>query len=287
MSTIKANVSATLGLLPLSVNVKSIVEAEKATSMSNVCVGTADAPHGPVKIQQINQCPDCKNDDKATHAKAKMVSKTELVLVPQAEIDAMSTEAKKYSEAMPITVHPADEVMASTIETGTAYYLEPATPAYAEIYALVAHEIRKNPDKVLVSMWAARTAPAMYRWTVKGDVIVIRQLAWPHQVQAAPSVPTTFNEAWESQADMFLASSAAEFDPDTYRDVRGEILSAYVASQTPQVTTIVEQSTVASKGIDVLALLKAGTTAAPVAKKAAAKKPAKKAAAKKAVKKAS
>lgn len=282
MGTIKADVTVQMGFVPLQVNVKSIIEGEKSTAMSNVCVGTADSPHDPVRIKQVNRCPlpDCANEDKGTHTKAKVVNKSELVLVPQEEQDKIAEEAKKYTNAMPITVHPAEDVKARTLETGTAYYLEPATPAFAEIYAMVVHEIKKHPESALVTMWAVRSAPAMYRFDVRDDVLVIRQLAWPHQVQAAPSVPTTFNPMYEAQADMFIESTKADFDPDTYRDVRGDILSSYVASQVPIPTQVVEGKAVtAPAALDVMALLEASIPKG-AAKKAAAKKTTKKAAAK-------
>lgn len=285
MATLKSNVVITLGMMPLGVNVKTIVEGEKSTSMSNVCVGTTDSPHDPIRIKQINRCPieDCANEDKESHAKAKAVSKTELVLVPQTEIDAMSEEAKKYTEAMPITLHSTEDVLASTIETGTAYFLEPSGPAFAPVYATLVSVIKKHPEKSLITMWAARSAPTMYRFGVRDDVLVIRQLAWPHQVQAAPSVPKQFDPAWEAQAEMFLMAAEAEFDPTTYKDARGDILSNYVASQTPIFATE-PASTVKAGGLDFMELLRRSTEEAVSKTSGAvqAAKPVKKAAAKKA-----
>lgn len=282
MSKLKSNVSIGMGLLPLEVDVFSIVGEERSTSLSNACVGAfGGEPHDPIRISQKNICPTCENDDKKTHVKVRVVGKSELVVVPQDELDAMATEAEKFTKVMPITVHPASDVESNTLETGTAYYLAPSSPTFAEIYALVVNAIKKHPEKALVTLWAVRSAPALYRFTVRDDVLVVRQLAFPHQVQAAPKVPTEFNPAWEAQADMFIDSNAAEFDPTTYRDVRGDILAAYVASQTPVFSPEVTEGKVAAPaGIDVMALLEASIKKAPAVKKAAAKKPAKKAVAK-------
>jgi non-homologous end joining protein Ku len=289
MATLKTGVTIMLGFAPIKVNVKTIVEGEKSTSMSNVCVGTPDAPHDPIRIKQVNRCPnpDCLNEDKGSHAKARAVSKTELVIVPEEELDKMADEAKKFSEAMPITLHPADEVLASTTPTGTAYYLEPEGPAFNEPYAMLVDMLRKHPEKAAVTMWAARTAPALYLFEARGDVLVARQLAWPHQVQAAPAVPHGYNPAWEAQAESMFASAETEFDPNTYRDVRGDILSNYVASQTPVFASDATTASAPAGGLDYMALLQASTEAAKAARGEAPKAPAKKKAAKKAVAKAS
>lgn len=283
MSVIKKDVNASFGLLPLQVHVRSAVESEKAVSLTNVCLGSEGNEHAPAKINSIYRCPLCSNEDKATLVKAKQQGKTEFVLVPQEEMDKVKAEAEQFQGAMQITTHAAADVEASTLETGSFYYLEPATAAYAEIYALVMHTIKTNPDTAFVTMWAARTAPAMYRLDVHNDVLVIRQMAWPSQVQPAPAVPTTFNPAYEAQAQMFVDSTRADFNPDTYKDARADLLDAFVASQNAIVGERPEVVTAAPQGLDIMALLQASTQAAkPVAAKRAAKKatkaPAKKAA---------
>lgn len=275
MATLKSNVSASLGLLPLKVNIKTIVEEDRAVSLSNACVGTSEVQHPPVRIRQDNRCPECSNNDKESHIKVRVVGKNDLVPVPQEELDKVAEEGKKFSERMPLTIHPAADVEASTIETGKAYYLEPADVDFAEIYALVAHEITKHPEKAVVTMWAARSAPAMYRWTVKDNVIIIRQLAWPHQVQARPAVPTEFNDASVPMAEMAMNSLAADFDPDTYKDSRGDILAAFVDTQTPVGASVTELPKTASGAIDIMGLL-----ARSIEQAEGEKKPAKKAAAK-------
>lgn len=278
MSVIKKEVSASFGLLPLQVNVRSAVESEKSVAFTNVCTGHDDEAHPPSKIRSIYRCPVCNNEDKALLQKAREQGKAAFVIVPQDEIDAANAEAEKFKGQMQITTHPAEAVQASTLETGSFYYLEPSSPAFSEIYALIMHTIKSNPDTAFVTMWAARSAPAMYRLDVRNDVLVIRQLAWPSQVQAAPDVPTTFNPMFEGQAQMFVDSTRADFDPNTYVDVRAQLLDSFVASQSAVVGERTETVEKAPQGLDIMALLQASTQAAKPAKKAAAKKPAKKAA---------
>lgn len=281
---LKSGVSASFGLLPLQVDVLSAVEGEKTVSFTNVCTGTEGAEHPPSKINSIYRCPQCANEDKTILRKAKAQGKDEFVIVPQEEIDAANSEASKFKDAMSITTHPSADVLGKTLETGSMYYLAPSSPAFAEVYALIVHMVKSNPETAFVTMWAARSAPAMYRLDVRDDVLVLRQLAWPSQVQASPEVPTTFNPAFESQAQLFVDSTKADFDPDTYVDVRGTLLDAYVASQSTVqgVAPAGGERVAAPQGLDIMALLKAGTPEAGTpAKKAAAKRtkaPAKKSA---------
>ena len=126
----------------------------------------------------------------------------------------------------------------------------------------------------------------MYRLGVYGDVLTLTQLAWPASVKQAPAVETTSKPEEVAMALMLADTLKSDFDPLTFRDVRSQTITSYIASldgvEGAPAPVAMTAAPVATSMQDMLSAAVAAATAAKPAATPAPKKraPAKKAPAK-------
>ncbi|NMO57139.1 Ku protein [Actinoplanes sp. TBRC 11911] len=189
---------------------------------------------------------------------------------------------------------PADQI--DPILFAKAYYLEPEGQA-AKPYVLL-RDALQDADRVAIVKIAMRQREQLATLRVHEGVLVLNTMLWPDEVRA-PEFGFLDDDIETRPAELAMAQSlidsmAGSFKPDeftdNYRAALQEVIDAKVEGR--EVVQPEEAEEEPSAAIDLMAALKAsverakqarGESAAPPAKKAAAKKaPAKKAAAKKA-----
>ena len=89
--------------------------------------------------------------------------------------------------------------------------------------------VRARPNLAFCTVWAARTAPAMYRLGLYGDVLTLTQLAWPASVKPAPASPGDAKPDEVKMALVLADQLSSDFDPETFRGCATQ-LSLTVAS---------------------------------------------------------
>ena len=232
MGVIKKDVPIRLGgLVTIPVTIVSAVDKTADRGNHHYCTGTDDRTHEPTRINQEQFCPAVGQPSRKRKNRLPVGERCErtgyqwqkgqendageVVLFTKEELDALHDPTVK--EAMVLSAHPLDQVLAATVPGEHVYYLQPAKPAAADSYAGLADLLRRHPDLALLAVFATRTKANIWRLQLLGDVITLQSLAWPEDLHAAPAVPVPLESTEVRKlADMALASITSEFDADQY-----------------------------------------------------------------------
>lgn len=232
MSTIKSNVQARFGLAGFPVNISTAIkDVKEETGFNTVCIGTTEEPHAATRVSQQYKCGHCATTGRGTDfVKGRDLGDGRFALVTAEDLKAADVDDSLKNQ-LNFTVHPAEEVAGSTMPTGRVYYLEPGKGCPPDAYATIAEAVENNPDKAIMTVWAARSAPALYRAVCREGILMLVQYAWPAQLDATPNVPhIDVTNQQRAQLALFLDTISAPFDPNTYVDVRAEALQRIIAA---------------------------------------------------------
>jgi non-homologous end joining protein Ku len=149
-------------------------------------------------------------------------------------------------------------VLAKTLRGERTYYAAPDAGT-SEHYAVIVRALTElESEWTLVARLTLRSALTMFAARVFHDVLVLEQLVWPADVNAAPGVPTAFRAEALPIARQLITLHATAFDPAAYRDVAADKLAEIVAGKDP--TQAAQDATVTAlpgAGGDVMAQLEA------------------------------
>lgn len=264
------NVMLKHGLINVAVTAVKATEDDKGSSFNTICQGVGDKTHPATKCKAPLHCPECGNEDRSTFLKGQDTPDGKIAVVTAQDLEAAAaTDAEK--QELNLTCHPADEVSQRTMAAGRVYYLKDGKGDHSQ-YSLVLELVRQHPEIAFVTVWAVKSAPALYRLGAFGDTLMLTELAWPERVRQAPIVDVPLNEGLYGMAEQLLLQFTEPFDPATYRDRRSEMIAKIM-----ETAAVVEHGEVAtleprsSEPIDLMAAM-----AAQLAEAQAAKKPAKK-----------
>lgn len=281
-NAIRAKISMQIGLVTGAVDALSSLEDLKETALRTVCIGTHDDEHPPVPVSQYYECKTCKTTGKISDfEKAREVTDNSFVLVPEDEREAM-TVPDSLKKNLQIIFYPREQIEDSMLPSGKPIYLRPSDMSAMKPYIAFREAALERDDRIGVAIWAPKGAPAPHRLEIRGDVLILQPLCWPHQVAAVPEIADLeLADAERAMLSGFVDGASQDFDPAAFKDIRADALAAYVASQSPLAG---EESTEvptkdAGSGTNFFAALQATVDAG---KKAPAKRAAKKPAAKKA-----
>lgn len=227
MAAVKSNIPLKIGPffgVPVSV-VTAIEDDKKSTALNTLC----DTGHAPARVRQDLKCPECSNNVKETFKKGQDRGDGTFVVVDADEVAAVTAISDDVKNSLTLTTHPVEQVNQHTLPSGKVYYLEPGKGG-AAAYPLVVEMVKARPNLAFCTVWAARTAPAMYRLGVYGDVLTLTQLAWPASVKATPNVGTDAKADEVKMALVLADQLSSDFDPETFRDTRSETLAAFIAA---------------------------------------------------------
>lgn len=210
--SLKKGVTMSLGLFTFQVNVFGALEGTKQVELNNLCT----REHGPTQTRQTLACPVCSNDDKESFVKGKDMGGGHFALAGQDFLDSLgvSDGVKSVIEMNP---HPRT-TMAHTFSGDKNYVLTPSTTGSETGYALAVAMIKARPELAFVTTWAPRTSPAMFAIDAIGDVLVLREVAWPGAVRELPVVGTEYDEKQLVMAMTLVDAMVCDFDPELYID---------------------------------------------------------------------
>jgi DNA end-binding protein Ku len=261
-----SNVMFKVGLIGFPVSAKPALEDEGDKSFHTLC----REGHEPVRCKAPLHCPKCSNDDRSTFVKGQEQPDGTYAIVTTDEIaSTKATDAEKTE--LNVTLHPTVEIGNQTLPSGRVYYLHPRDEG--EAYPMMVEFVRRHPEFSMLTTWAPRDNPALFRIGTFGDTLTLTELARPERLREAPTSDTPLNEGLLGMAEQFLTTLAAPFDPETYRDRRADMLREIIA-KAETVTVEGTDEGPATAPIDLMAALQA-----EIAK--SAKKPARKRAPKK------
>jgi hypothetical protein len=237
--SVSKEVPFSIGLVTFNVDLHSSVEKDnRGTGLSNFCIGKPGAVrHEPLKTVAPLHCPDlgCGNEDRSSFEKFKKQGNGWVHVPDGVVIDAQDTVPTKGA-GMRFTGHPTKDVDQHMIAIDAPYYLAytgAAGSAGAEAYALIANWVGANGDVALLTNYAVRTAPAIYRLLVNDGVLMLQKVCFPSDMQAAPIVPTQFNPGYVPMLTEAIRSNLDEFDPANWADTRRALIEAYDSPDAP------------------------------------------------------
>lgn len=241
MAAVKANIPLKIGPffgVPVSV-VTAIEDEKKSTGLNTLCVGDVDITkdgvvthidaHPAARCRQNLACETCGNDNTESFKKGQERADGTYAIVDTTELAAVTAISDDVKNTLTLTSHPVEQVMQHTLTQGKVYYLEPGKGGAAG-YPLIVEMVRNRPNLAFCTVWAARSAPKMYRLGLYGDILTLTELAWPASVKTAPANPGDAKEDEVKMALVLADQLATDFDPETYRDTRTEQLAAFIAA---------------------------------------------------------
>lgn len=255
------------GLVNLTVNVHTSVADIKDAPTHQACDNEA---HGLTRVRQTLACPDCGNADKASFVRVREISK-QLHLVHEEWLREQAAEAAKFKSAMPITMHPAEQVHAALIPNGKAYYVtvRPGShPSVWEAYNTLVAMIAARPEVAFLTKLTFRTALQLFTLTTSDGMLMLNAMADSEMVRERPVIEAAPVSQKNLAIGMQVIDAALQdFDMAEHGSTGRKELADKIAAATPMTPAA------GGEGLDVTAALTASIkkTKAP-AKKAAAKK---------------
>lgn len=229
--SIRNSVKLTVGpFLSVTVNVLGAVDDDdKETSLSNICAGHPpfSAEHPPSGVKQDLKCPVCDNNDKTSFKKGRISGST-FSIVDSVAVAAAAVATAGNPLLMEFTAHAASDLDGKTLNGDKVYFLD-CQGGYEKIYALLVALVNSRPDLVLLTTWASRTKPAMYRLTTFNGALAVQKLAWLTSIRKAPIINETPDAKNLAQAQALIEMTVTPFDPATYVDTRSAALQALIA----------------------------------------------------------
>jgi non-homologous end joining protein Ku len=235
------------GLIAMSVTLSKTVAAE--SGFKTVCVGDDPAsPHEPTPIKQTRACPACSNADYGSFKKATVAGST-YTLLDVEEIRQAKEEAVAGTKGvLALTAHNIGEIKANTSPDGSTYYLTPADPNSAKVYALIVDTLKEHAEFGLLGLWTPISRTSLYEIYLQDDTLMMGQRARSEQLSIVPVPLTEPDPMLKAQMGMLLPMMIQPYDPATYADTyrtkidtllatKTGIEGAKVASSTPSAPT--------------------------------------------------
>lgn len=265
--SIRNSVKLTVGpFLSVTVNVLGAVDDDdKEVSLSNICIGNQpfSAEHPPSGVKQNLKCPVCENDDKTSFKKGRIDGGT-VSIVETAAVAATTVATAGNPLLMEFSAHPADDLDGKTLNGDRVYFLA-CQGGHEKIYALLVALVVSRPDLVLLTTWASRSKPAMYRLVTFNGALAVQKLAWLTSIRTAPVVNETPDAKNLAQAQTLVEMAVTPFDPATYVNTRSAALQALIAqAQGVEGAAVIPTAAAAPKAVenDLTAMLEAALLAA-------------------------
>ena len=284
-----AKVTGVMGLIPLALRIEPAVDKESSGNRI-ICLGTAEKPHDPARVEQRMTCPVCEVYHSSYHGfehRGRELGDTLVVLTDKdlAEAGGAPRTGRAGKPPVEIKFHPREKVYRATVAGDSVQNVYPDRGG-EKAYALLRDHLEAAPDVVACMIWAPSTANALWTIEVVDDRLVATKRAWPEYVKPTQAIPPV--EISQLEREMFMTwvdATVEDFDLSVYSDQRKLGVEALIAERAGQGVPM-PTATSAAAGIgDLLAGLEANIAAVKAktpAKKAVAKKaPAKRAAAKK------
>lgn len=260
-----------LGLISVTVKVATAIE-DATPRFNTVC----DQGHAPNKIKQRLECPTCQSSERSAFKKGVEQDDGTMVVLNAEDVTKAAEVPEDIKSSITLTTHPADDLVGTTVVGGKVYFLEPEKGNH-DTYALMAKLVEQRQDVAMLSSFAIRGKPSLYRLGTLDGALTLTEIAWPESVRPAPRHQGTVDEAMLGMAAQFVDTLVAPFDPKDYSDTRSKQLSDFLAKQESVVSGDAD-AVVASSSDDLMAAL----SAAVGPKKATRKKTTRKTTARKA-----
>lgn len=227
MGTLRSDIPIRLGLITLPVSVQSAISEDKDAKLTTVCTNE----HDPVKIKQTTACPSCSLEGSIySFPKGKDNGDGTYTVLSREQVDAAYAEGvtEDMKKTITLTAHPAADVDLHTLPGEKMYYLAPGKAA-GDAYPMMVELIKSRPNIAMCTVFAVKSAPAMYRLAVFNDRLALLQIAWPDRINDAPQLRTTdFNPTMLSMAQTFVDALMMPFDASTYRDARQDKINQFL-----------------------------------------------------------
>lgn len=266
-----------LGLITVPVKIDGALEG--APSFHTVC----NTGHAPVRIKQTLACPECKNADRGSFVKATETDDGKYAIVSAEKLEAATAVPDDVKNTITLTAHPAEQVQFA-IPGEKTYFLAPGTDPNA--YALMVRLVEERRDVALLTTFAVRSKPALYRLGVYQGALTLTEMAYPEAIRPAPENTGVVDEAMAAMASQFLDTITTDYDAASYTDTRSEAIRKVVEAA-DVVAAGGEAAPTAGEPTDLMAAMAAAIGQAPAKKTARKKTARKKTAAKKTARKAS
>jgi non-homologous end joining protein Ku len=231
-------------MLGLTVSIYSATNDDDAADLHGICSGSGDTPHAPSRIQMRAECPVCNLTHRSHFAfpRGREVGDG-WVTIPKDVLREANADGAVYNKRIGITIHDAAE-LASAFPTGKSYYLASADiGAYRTLVAVM----NSRPDLAFVGRYAfmSTSVPHFYQLVPgREGVLILRQLAFPSAVLAAPEMDLDGDVDDKAIAivNEFIDRVKVPFDPAAVTNNRRRIIQEYVDAQTPVTGAVVDTS---------------------------------------------
>lgn len=228
----RKGITLSFGLISETVRLTGAIDKSAEVSLNTVCVGTEQGTdHAPVGIKSQYVCTECGPiSDRSTLRKGRKVgSGFQLVDTDQIK-EVKSQTADTFKGKVALTAHPAEQVLTSTVGTGSFYYLSPE--GAGDRYAIIRDLIDQHPELSFVAQYTVSSRVSMYVAHVRDGAIMLESREGSGKVKDAPDVSGESNQAMLGMAEQLLDQLVVDFDAATYADTYTEKLQAMLeASQ--------------------------------------------------------
>jgi non-homologous end joining protein Ku len=230
VGTLRSDISVRLGLITFSVAVQSAVSEDQDAKLNTVC----NDGHEPVRVKQTTGCPTCaKEGSLYSFPRGKDNGDGTFTVLTREQVDAAYEVAEDVKKTITLTAHPAAEVTQHTLPGEKVYYLAEGKAA-SEGYPVLVELVKRRPDIAFCTVFAVRSAPALYRLAVFNDRLALHAIAWPERINEAPTLRSSgYNEALLPMAEQFIDSLLMPFDPATFVDSRKVKLAEALGAAAP------------------------------------------------------
>lgn len=241
-----SGVTLSFGLINLTVSVHSAIGEDVTRQMRIVCnhhtapeitqARLASEGRTLTPVKQHMTCPDCEATGefgKAVKAGDGLVEITDEVLAED------RSAAEKLKKQITMTVHPREQVTASMMPSGKAYYLNIKNPAKgtSDAYTMLSQLIASRPNLAFMTKFALRSAVSVFMLEVAGEgTLVLRQMADADLVRQHPAITfTELDERTVELAGLVCDAQVSDFVVAEHGSGKSNVIAAYAATQTPVV----------------------------------------------------
>lgn len=224
----RKGLTLSLGLVSETVRLTGAIDNSTKQDLKSICVGAEKQEHPATAIKSQYVCETCGpiiNRD--TLLKGRPSGDGWAVVAPEEVKQLRDATGAEFKKTVALTAHPADQVLTSTVATGSLYYLEPDSSG--DRFAIIRDLIADNPQYAFVAQYTVSSRVAMYVAHVKGDAIMLEQRQAMTNVKQPPQIEAEANQAMLQMAEQLLGQMVNDFDPisyaDTYTSQLAEMLS--------------------------------------------------------------
>lgn len=223
------NLSLQFGLISLAV--KSEVAVEKATPMSNLCVGQPGKDeHEATPVKAPRVCESCGPIVDNTALVKGVKQGKAYTLVSQEEVaEAKESYASDHKGVVNLVPHPAQQFLGDTAPGDTLHYLTPADTNGAGHYQLLVKLVESHPELAFASLYTPVSATGLYMVRVREGVLVLEKRVRSQAMKATPSVGGEVNDGLYAMLEAALPTFVADYDAEAYEDKYQSALAEMLA----------------------------------------------------------